>query len=866
MHPLEANTSNKFKAPSSLAKKSLAKKSLAKKSLSKKSRLAKKSLSKKSLAKKSLLAKKSIIAKKSLAKKSLIANRFANQQENKKGKKNSNNYTGGGLGQLDHFVVNGVSKPLNQRPRRLDPLKPITQPGVYDYTTDNSPVERILVYSDQEGGNPFKIHGDGDPSLTRENGIISDIADEIALVFLGDLQDNSNWSIRLMLAMNNLKSGQSGHKDRVVLCAGNRDVNKVRFADELCIDPAPDWSMSFSEIVNNVYNAWVDGDGDGDGDDDDNKGTRYHWKYKAEELVNVLDIQQWNNKREELLTIFRESRILNTKGDDDNSNITPPPFARLCVLFTAGDNKNGDGVDLMFKELKELKLLNDDDRNDDRKFKCIAFAVMNMLMSRNNQSQKMNTELKKYNALYLEYLKNCNLCALVKTRQGNVFASHSGVNPLKSPSIYNIMGLVSILTPDDPQEGVHQESKLDEVVSSMNEKWVKGINEVMNIGEDKLFRDNYLVQYMIHMSANSDVTGFKSPDTGETFDYNSNAGFVNQAPKDFLDPRARAVGPSAKLKMLRGGWYTQYTNPQHHTTQQHTTQQPITSSQQPITSSYQRTNQYTEQRTHQPTHQPTYSTSLTKPSSPTHQPTYSTSLTKPSSPTQQPTNTHVLNNKLWAKEFSNKDAHLKNTLFVPLSSDSSRGTMKFHIFGHQSRGAVPIARLVNGTYHIDMDISKLEGQTNNLSYAVLMIHNKEDGGARVIGRMVFQTHNNLNGYFVHPKCSQRTKNYINGLRNEDESLIMNYNTDLKDLEALQCTYKNAQIMVKIEEDEDIIIAYDLFQDAEGKFHNNYYFIPKHAIVNHDGISVMIDTEKKIPIIDYSFEDVRKEESSVSSVQ
>ena len=107
--------------------------------------------------------------------------------------------------------------------------------------------KKFFSFSDEEGGAPFKfsdaeeVYGNaGSKGQVLEhlkgftfdtNGLLVDINDpSYALGFLGDLIDNREFSIRAMKTMIQIKEKYS---DRVILIAGNRDFNKIRYGVEL---------------------------------------------------------------------------------------------------------------------------------------------------------------------------------------------------------------------------------------------------------------------------------------------------------------------------------------------------------------------------------------------------------------------------------------------------------------------------------------------------------------------------------------------------------------------------------------------------------------------------------------------------------
>jgi hypothetical protein len=114
-------------------------------------------------------------------------------------------------------------------------------PVGYDFTGD------LFCFSDQEGGAPFRFDKedrllgksydippllDSAFSLSPE-GFIDGLKGDTSVAFLGDLVDNEPFSIRVLKAMVEMKNV---NQNRVLLIAGNRDVNKIRMGIELFLE------------------------------------------------------------------------------------------------------------------------------------------------------------------------------------------------------------------------------------------------------------------------------------------------------------------------------------------------------------------------------------------------------------------------------------------------------------------------------------------------------------------------------------------------------------------------------------------------------------------------------------------------------
>jgi hypothetical protein len=97
--------------------------------------------------------------------------------------------------------------------------------------------KKLYCFSDEEGGNPFKLDGSFDTDekgifaelnadFSFNNGLITEFKkDNVSFAFLGDLLDNSKFSIRILEKYITLKNIIP---NRVILIGGNRDFNKIR--------------------------------------------------------------------------------------------------------------------------------------------------------------------------------------------------------------------------------------------------------------------------------------------------------------------------------------------------------------------------------------------------------------------------------------------------------------------------------------------------------------------------------------------------------------------------------------------------------------------------------------------------------------
>ena len=140
---------------------------------------------------------------------------------------------------------------------------------IYDLTG-----KKVFCFSDEEGGAPFvfpqeantnsrnQVLSELNEAFTFDDGLITSMRNGIALGFLGDLIDNQNHSIRAMLSMIHLKEQSP---DSVILIAGNRDFNKIRYGVELYFSVVTatgnelpwEGTNSFTELYTRLQGATV---------------------------------------------------------------------------------------------------------------------------------------------------------------------------------------------------------------------------------------------------------------------------------------------------------------------------------------------------------------------------------------------------------------------------------------------------------------------------------------------------------------------------------------------------------------------------------------------------------------------------------
>jgi len=278
--------------------------------------------------------------------------------------------------------------------------------SIYDLTG-----KRLYCYSDEEGGNPFilrdadekGIFAQLDSDFIFDNGLISGFKNgETALAFLGDLLDNSRFSIRLLEKYIRLKTENPA---RVILIGGNRDFNKIRMGIELfCFDSSKSgldilpWygTNNTAELIarlqNPAYNLTFR----------DNKVPEYLKNVKLwDGAIGALE-KVWNNSFHDRLNImFQKTKGINAFGDCGYTFIV-------------------DELNEMFglPEASRLK------KNDELTAKIIC--VIQMVMSFRWESHEIPPYLNFFNGLYIKYLEQCHVISIFNIGDKFGILSHSG--------------------------------------------------------------------------------------------------------------------------------------------------------------------------------------------------------------------------------------------------------------------------------------------------------------------------------------------------------------------------------------------------------------------------------------------------------
>lgn len=305
----------------------------------------------------------------------------------------------------------------------------------YNFYSQN--LQKVYCFSDEEGGNPFKFDQkyDGDKEmmedLTTENGMITGLKPNVGLIYLGDVQDNGPYSISLLKNMVKMKEN---FPERVILIAGNRDINKIRFVDECLINGLTfDSNKTFQETLNELISGWVT--------KNPNAITytgKYNFKFGADVLnksfcEKVFGKQLADNKPFENINDHERIKKIyaNTMGAQDSIRTVVNGSVKITM-------KNA--VYYIFDNMVSLGIV---DTSNDDKYICLAVTLMNMIMSKTWEN--VPSDVKDYNGLYIRYLQKAHICAIFNYRRRHSFVSHAGI-PEKSKFFSSYLGKVNSTT------------------------------------------------------------------------------------------------------------------------------------------------------------------------------------------------------------------------------------------------------------------------------------------------------------------------------------------------------------------------------------------------------------------------------------
>lgn len=292
----------------------------------------------------------------------------------------------------------------------------------------------IYIFSDLEGNMPKGI-----------SDILYKNKDD-TIVFTGDLIDRGEFSIRNLLTMIELKEKKD---NKLKLICGNRDLNKIRLAQEFWVNEIAELLLvgkSFKEIVNTI--------------------NEIKFAFNSEDLETAINIPG----------IAGGKNMENIFNDKD----------RIQNIYkeTLGAGKQ---VELFRIELKKLFKIN---LKDDTKLQ-IAIATINMVMGLIWPS-KLHNDFEKYNGLYIRYLQQCKIIDIFNNKKMLIVVSHSGIPFMNDEfTIPNDIGNTSV-----------KNININNINNNLN-KFLKIFNFKKNIELLKI-RNMYEFKKYIAMSAKCD--------------------------------------------------------------------------------------------------------------------------------------------------------------------------------------------------------------------------------------------------------------------------------------------------------------------------------------------------------------------------
>jgi hypothetical protein len=341
--------------------------------------------------------------------------------------------------------------------------------------------KKLYCFSDEEGGNPFILDNSFDTDekgIFKElnadfdfsNGIITEFKKEnVAFAFLGDLLDNSKYSIRLLERYIRLKNRIP---KRVILIGGNRDFNKIRMGIELfCHDPTKEgldklpWHNTFNlkELILRIQNP------------------AYNFVFRDNTVPEYLkNVKLWDGAIATLEANYNKSF-----------------HDRLDTMFkkTKGINAFGDcGYTFIVDELNEMFGLPDGSKlkkNDEISAKIIC--IVQMIMSFNWEGSELPQYLSQFNGLYINYLKNCHVISVFNIGEKFGILSHSGYpKKLTYPFGYDA----------DNAEMNFQKSSLVNVIANIEKEKILLIEQVQAKKNNMYAYDtDYMINKFVHLTA-----------------------------------------------------------------------------------------------------------------------------------------------------------------------------------------------------------------------------------------------------------------------------------------------------------------------------------------------------------------------------
>jgi hypothetical protein len=388
--------------------------------------------------------------------------------------------------------------------------------------------KKFFCFSDEEGGAPFKFDGDGTPkgpsdevrgmldsTFTFDDGLITELKAGNALGFMGDLIDNQDHSIRAMESMVKLKGS---NPLSVILIAGNRDFNKIRYGVELFFTVDGDLPWAGTRSFTELYDKLSSGD----------------CKFRETSVPPYLQgaVAPWNanlGKADGKIKPAFEGHNFKMRLE----TIMGPTMATGTPGVITGPGAIAKELEAMIPEMAG-KLTGMDEAA--AKFIC----AMQMAMSLEWTS--LPDFLKRFNGLYIQYLEKAHIGALFQIGDKMGYLSHAGL-PYGESGENLSRGLTAPLGLPYTNGDLKQISLMEMIGKNEAEKnqLLTAVKKLINSSYSN--ETDYLIDKFVHLTAGT-----------HKFDYTSAANEYQPYKFSPIVNYARPINAIGNIKVkLQGG-------------------------------------------------------------------------------------------------------------------------------------------------------------------------------------------------------------------------------------------------------------------------------------------------------------------------